>query len=171
MALPQLPDLASLARMDERLREVPTDRPAVETALAEAERRLAAGETAALHTYAGQAARLLGRNESAISHLSRALDLEPSPQARIRLGEAYRCADRPDDALSELTAALAGARETPYEDFALQHLGKALLDAGRGREAVEVLAAALELRRAKGDPLLVESTERALARANELLRS
>ena len=167
--MPQLPDLASLARQDERLRDVAIDRPAVERALAEAERRLAAGETTLLHTYAGQAARLLGRNESAISHLSRALDLEPSPQARIRLGEAYRCADRYDEAFAELATALSEARDTPHEDFALQHLGKALLDSGRAREAVEALAAALELRRAKGDPDLIESTERALARAHERL--
>jgi tetratricopeptide (TPR) repeat protein len=158
----QLPDLTSLARQDEQLRDVATDRQAVEAALTEAERGLAAGETAALHTYAGQAARLLGRNESAIAHLSSALELHPTPQARIRLGEAYRCADRPDDAIAELTAALADARKTPYEDFALQHLGKALLDAGRAQEAVEAVTAALELRRAKGDPALIDSTERAL---------
>jgi HTH-type transcriptional regulator, pleiotropic regulator of extracellular virulence genes len=159
----QLPDLTALARMDERLREVATDTAAVESALAEAERQLAGGEKAALHTYAGQAARLLGAHDAAIAHLSRALELEPSPQARIRLGEAYRCADRTDDAIAELSTALTDARGTAYEDFALQHLGKALLDAGRTGDARAALTAALELRRAKGDAALIESTERALA--------
>ncbi|MDX6480786.1 MAG: hypothetical protein QOG85_1296, partial [Gaiellaceae bacterium] len=66
----QLPDLTSLGVQDERLRDVATDRSAVEAALAQAERRIAAGDTAELHTYAGQAARLLDRPELAISHLS-----------------------------------------------------------------------------------------------------
>lgn len=155
--------------MDERLREVATDREAVAQARDEAERRLTEAESVELHTYAGQAARLLGEHESAIAHLSRALELEPSPQARIRLGEALRCADRADDAIAELAAALSEAKGTPYEDFALQHLGKALLDADRPREAVDALTAALELRRSKRDAELIESTEAALARANALL--
>jgi kanamycin kinase len=156
--------------MDDRLREVAGDREAVEAALDEAEQRLAGGETAELHVYAGQAARLLSRHETAIAHLIRAFELEPSPQARIRLGEAYRCADRVDQALTELTTALAESRQTALEHFALQHLGKALADAGRTEEAVEALERALALRREKGDAELVESTERALERAAELLR-
>jgi tetratricopeptide (TPR) repeat protein len=73
---------------------------------------LADGETAGLHTYAGQAARLLGRHELSVRHLSRALELTPSPRARIRLGETYRCADRLDDAERELRAALTAADGT-----------------------------------------------------------
>jgi tetratricopeptide (TPR) repeat protein len=165
-----LPPLGPLVRMDERLREVARDEPAVEAALDVAERRLAAGETAELHAYAGQAARVLHRHEAAIAHLTRALELEPSPRARIRLGEAYRCADRLDEASAELETALAESRQTPLEDFALQHLGKALTDAGRGQAAVDALERALRLRRAKGDPALVESTERALERAAALVR-
>ncbi|HEY7420988.1 MAG TPA: tetratricopeptide repeat protein [Gaiellaceae bacterium] len=156
--------------MDDRLRQVAIDRAPVEAALAEAERRLAVGETAQLRQYAGQAARLLCRNDPAIEHLSRAFELEPSPPARIRLGEAYRCADRLGEALTTLTEALAESRQTPFEDFALQHLGKALTDAGRADEAVDTLERALALRREKGDPALVESSERALERAPALLR-
>ena len=166
----ELPALDSLAGMDARLRQVALDPERVERALVEAERRLAAGESAELHEYAGQAARLLGRDEAAIAHLGRALELRPSPQARIRLGEAYRCADRLDEALAELATALAESRQTPLEDFALQHLGKALTDAGRAREAVEALEHALRLRRTKGDSALVESTEQALERAVALVR-
>ena len=155
--------------MDDRLRQVANDRAAVDAALGEAERRLATGETAELHEYAGQAARLLGLDEAAIAHLSRALELDPSPQARIRLGEAYRCADRLDEALAELEAALAESRQGPLEDFVLQHLGKALADAGRAAEGIAVLEHALVLRREKDEPALIESTEQALERAISLL--
>jgi kanamycin kinase len=150
--------------MGDDLRETAADPDVVAEALSEAERRLAAGETAELQSYAGQAARLLGDHELAIRHLSRALELAPSPRARIRLGEAYRCADRLPAAERELRAALSESEGTPDEHYALQHLGKALADAGRPVDAEDALARALALRRAGGDEELVASTEAALAR-------
>lgn len=160
-----LPDLGGLVRLDERLREVPVDRLAVEAALRDAKRmgRL---------TYAGNAARILGRTEESIALLLEALDAAEGDlvvAAHIRLGEAYRCADRPDEAVRELEYALAEARRSgAYVDFALQHLGKALIDAGSSERAVIVLEEALALRRERGEAELVESTQLALARARAL---
>jgi Flp pilus assembly protein TadD len=60
--------------------------------------------------------------------------------------------------------ALAPARRAAPDrvDFALQHYGKHLIDAGRIDEAVACLREALRLRQTKGDPALVESTRNAL---------
>lgn len=168
-----LPDLGALVRCDERLREVAVDPIAVEGALKEATRALEAAEDPAerlrLLTYAGNAARILGRADESIALSRLALDAADGDRAiaaRIRLGEAYRCADRPGEAVAELKAALDDARRAgTHVDFALQHLGKALLDAGEPARAVSVLEEALELRRRRGDAALVESTERALAKA------
>lgn len=168
-----LPDLARLVRFDERLREVPTDSVAVEAALGEATRALDTArepeDRLRLLTYAGKAARVLGRTDESIEYLQAAFDTadgERAVGAQIRLGEAYRCADRHDEAVRILEEALLAARGSgAYLDFALQHLGKALVDAGRPALAVAPLEEALELRRKGGDAELIESTERALARA------
>ena len=170
-----LPDLDALADWDERLRQVAREPVAVERAI-----ELARGllditsdprEQSRVHGYLGNAARLLGRDSDAVLALQRSLDLaialddaELATVATIRLAEAHRCFDRLDVAEGLLHSALeTGERR----DFALQHLGKTLLDAGRPGEAVEALEEALELRRAAGDRALVTSTERALALARE----
>ena len=71
--------------------------------------------------------------------------------------------------MGELEQALVDARRSEVHiDFALQHLGKALVDAGRPARAATLLEEALELRRERGDAQLIESTEFALARAREL---
>ena len=62
-------------------------------------------------------------------------------------------------------AALARVEAPELEDFALQHLGKCLVDAGRAPEGVEQLERALALRLRKGDATLIASTAEALARA------
>lgn len=150
--------------MGDDLRETARDRAAVAGALAEAERRLSESETAELHAYAGQAARLLGDGERAIRHLSRVVALAPSARARVRLGEAYRCADRLSEAESELRGALRQSQTADDEHYALQHLGKTLADAGRREEAAAALERALALRQAAGDAGLVASTQAALDR-------
>jgi len=168
-----LPDLGPLVRFDERLREVAVDASAVEAALKEAVSALEAAEEPdqrlSLLTYAGNAARILGRADESIALFRQALesaDGERGVAARIRLGEAYRCADRPVAAVAELEQALDSARRAgTLVDFALQHLGKALLDAGEQARAVTLLEEALELRRRRGDAELIESTECALATA------
>jgi kanamycin kinase len=50
--------------------------------------------------------------------------------------------------------------------FALQHLGKALCDAGRADEAIPRLEEALSLRERTGDAALIASTRQALAWAS-----
>ena len=166
-----LPDLDALARFDDRLRAVADDPAAVRRALAEARARIGdGGDPARLLGYAGNALRLLGEHEEAVAAHREALAAAPAGRAglaaRIRLGESLRCADDFAGAERELRAALeqAGAA-SPLRHFALQHLGKTLVDAGRREEAATVLAEALALREAKGDAALVESTRAALERA------
>jgi tetratricopeptide (TPR) repeat protein len=127
-----------------------------------------------LHGYLGNAARLLGRDEEAIRELGRSLELADElddaralTTAAIRLGEAHRCFDRLAEAEAWLRPAVEGPRD--LRDFALQHLGKTLLDAGRTDEALQALEAALELRLAKGDASLAASTQQALALARASL--
>jgi tetratricopeptide (TPR) repeat protein len=171
-----LPDLSARCGWDERLRQVPDDPGSVERAIASARAELAATadsrERCRLHGYPGNAARLLGRDEEAVAELGESLalaeelgDEQAAATARTRLGEAHRCFDRLDEAEACLRVALDGPADV--QDFALQHLGKTLLDAGRTAEAGQALEAALERRRAKGDPALVASTEQALALARE----
>jgi len=172
-----LPDLDALATWDERLRQVarPADAAAVATAAADAE-ALATGagsdeEKRRLLAYAGAAYRMLGRGDDAVRCLraSRELaagDLRFELVALIRLGEAERCRDRFGDAEALLRDAVTRARDIgAYEDFALQHLGKCLVDSGAADEAVPVLERALALRLERGDAELVDSGRRALALA------
>ncbi len=184
-----LPDLGTFATYGADLRQVPTDVAAIEAALGAARERLeqarAAGDQPAalsLHGYDGNGLRILGRHDQAIAHQERAVALAGTlnrPKAQvvslIRLGETHRNADNyPEarrcfgDALDRIRANRAelGA----YEDFALQHLGKCLTDAGRAIEAIPCLEEALALRRTKGDPELIASTEAALTWAREAAR-
>jgi tetratricopeptide (TPR) repeat protein len=119
--VPELPDLSSHGAFDERLRELAGDPAAVERALAAGRRALAGAteprEEVRLHGYVGNALRLLGRHEEAVAAQTRALALAEELGdrrgvlvARIRLGEALRCADELERAEAELRAALAEAR-------------------------------------------------------------
>ncbi|MBD0329460.1 MAG: hypothetical protein ICV64_05080 [Thermoleophilia bacterium] len=175
---PALPDLEALSELDERLRARPTDARAVRDALARAETALAAarrgGDRRAeqrLLGYVGNARRLLGHHEAAVADLreSRRLaerlgDQRAAVVALARLGEALRCADRSEEAVRTLRRAEreAAASAAELRHFALQHLGKALLDAGDDAGARACLGEALALRRARGDAELVASTEAAL---------
>lgn len=58
-----------------------------------------------------------------------------------------------------------------YEDFALQHLGKCLVEMGRVDEAIACFDRALVLRWMKADPALIASTEQALHAAAALAGS
>ncbi len=177
--MPELPDLKPHGVFDERLREVASEPAAVERALAAGRRALTEAteprEESRLLGYVGNALRMLGRHDEAVAAQARALalaeelgDARGVVVARIRLGEALRCADELERAEAELRTALAAARMQPelaLTDFALQHLGKTLLDTGRAGEAEPLLAEALALRQEKGDAALVESTRLALDRA------
>ena len=169
-----LPDLGELGDWDERLRQVPTDGEAVADAIELARAELGATtdlcEQCRLHGYLGNAARLLGREDEALRELRRSLELadrlgdeRSRTVAAVRIGEAQRCFDHLDEAEATLRDALEGAPELRH--FALQHLGKTLLDLGRTGEALEALQSALELRLAVGDESLVASTRLALEHA------
>jgi len=179
---PELPDLTRFTAFDDRLRSVAVDSTAVEAALTAAMVALARtdddGERSRLLGYIGNAERLLGRHADAIAHLLESVETAQPGATRtravalIRLGEAYRCADRPAESEKRLREALdvidADADSNDLRDFALQHLGKSMVDAGRAYEALPLLEEALELRKAKGAPDLVASTALALERAREV---
>jgi len=184
-ALTDLPDLSAFTAFDERLREVPADRPAIAAAAraalaALAEARAAEDRAAVLRLlgYLGEARRVLGQHDGAVAALEEALALAGElGEARAEVANAIRLAEahkyRGDLELAEtmLRDILARVRAegmTRYEDFALQHLGKCRLDQGDAVEAMAYLEAALALRREKGDPGLIASTEQALARARRM---
>jgi HTH-type transcriptional regulator, pleiotropic regulator of extracellular virulence genes len=176
-----LPDLEGLSVYDERLRAVagdpaPVERAAqsAEAALLEARGRVDVRAEIRLLGYLGNARRMLGDVDGAVACLRRSLGLAESGGferaavvALIRLGEAHRCADEFARAEEVIAAALARAPRD-LRDFALQHLGKCLLDAGHVERAEAVLEEALALRREKGDAELIRSTAAALARARAL---
>ncbi len=177
MSDPALPDLADLGVFDERLRQVAADPARVEQALARASTALAATNDAAdrvrLLAYIGNAERMLGRSEDAIAHLRESATTarkhghqRAHAIALIRIGEAYRRSDRLVESEEQLRAALTIVADVPLDglrDFALQHLGKCLVETGRSDEAVSVLEEALAIREEKGAADLIASTELALA--------
>ncbi|MGH3679376.1 MAG: hypothetical protein ACRDT2_03700 [Natronosporangium sp.] len=139
-----LPDLTSLIAFDDRLRMVPTDRAAL--ALAVDALREAAGRDRsdspgpAVLRRLGVGLIALGRAEQAIPVLGRAValavasaDRRAEVAARINLGDGHRYAGDAMAAQEQYGLALELARSSVPElvDFALQHLGKALLEYGR----------------------------------------
>lgn len=92
----------------------------------------------------------------------------------IRLATARQYQGQHADAEAIFRAALALAQSgdaADYEDFALQHLGKCLVEMGRIDEAVECFDRALVLRWMKADADLIASTEQALHTAQRLQES
>lgn len=177
----ELPDLARLVIFDEQLREVAADRQAVLAAAEAAAEALDrsderdADEKVRLLGYLANAERALGNYDRAASRLGECLAVaEQTGDERavtvtlIRLGEVFRSAERLVDAERYLRMALARSRGGSLEDFALQHLGKCLTDAGRLDDARGYLSEALRIREAKADPDLVSSTRAALERVDRL---
>jgi tetratricopeptide (TPR) repeat protein len=176
-----LPDLERLSRYDDRQRQEPADRPAVEGAAAIAAARLDTAQESgnpeavlSLLGYPGNARRLLGRTDEAAALLERAVDtarelgnVRALVANLIRLGEALRYGGQLEAAERHYRAALELVRAEPaalagYEDFALQHLGKCRLEQGDAARAIACFEQALALRHAKGAPDLIASTEAAL---------
>lgn len=90
----------------------------------------------------------------------------------IRLGEAYKYNNDHERALYLFHQAInkcdvhtEGAR---YLDFALQHKGKCLLELKKGKEAINCFENALRIRREKGEPSLIASTQSALDLARKI---
>jgi tetratricopeptide (TPR) repeat protein len=183
--VPALPNLEALSMMDERLRQVPRDNAAfgqvLQAGQAELDAARASGDPVRLRkalTWIGTARRIARQYDRAERDLGEALELaqasgDPAQAVgeMIRLAELERCRDDFTRSETMLRVALAVIRkggDARLEDFALQHLGKTLIDADRAGEAIVVLERALNLRQAKGDQSLIASTEEALARARRV---
>jgi tetratricopeptide (TPR) repeat protein len=93
--------------------------------------------------------------------------------ARIRLADVVALRGAPREAASQLEDLLDHRRDEVEQhgllDFVHQHLGKALLEAGEPRRAVEHLEQAHQLRTASGDLELLDSTTAALEAAKQQL--
>ncbi|MEV0292776.1 phosphotransferase [Nocardia sp. NPDC050710] len=117
---------------------------------------------------------LLGRYESALDHLDRALELVDTQSRRItvwiNLGDVHRYRGDAATATVLFRRAVDAARATAPEvlSFAVQHLGKALAEQGDLDAARDLLREALHLRVGEGDPELIESTRVALETLDEL---
>lgn len=101
--------------------------------------------------------------------------MRPFVVSRLRLVQILQELGRVTDAVEEAQASLAVVRCEPdvsdLLDFALHHLGKALLEAGEADESIQVFSEALGLRREKGDEQLVRSTQMALDVAVQIRRA
>ncbi|SDI89727.1 tetratricopeptide repeat protein [Natribacillus halophilus] len=122
----------------------------------------------------GNLHRIYGQPQTAVYYLELGLDLAGDESkeiaANIRLGEALKYDHKHSEALAKFNEALAKCHEfglDKYEDFALQHKGKCLLELGRSAEALGCFKKALELRKTKGDSSLIKSTQQAIELVNE----
>lgn len=123
----------------------------------------------------GEAYRMLGDLAQAVPLLAEAVSLarrlgDPCRLAAnaIRLATADQYRNEHQAALPLFYEALTltrahPAEAGPYEDFALQHLGKCLVELGRFADARACFDQARTLRQAKGDPALRASTDEARA--------
>src|SRR3954452_5594413 len=91
---------------------------------------------------------------------------------RVRLATTCQYGGRHAEAEALFRVALDLTRAgeaADYEDFALQHLGKCLVEMGRVDEAIECFDRALVLRWMRADPKLIASTEATLHAASALM--
>ncbi|WP_371589131.1 hypothetical protein [Streptomyces virginiae] len=167
------------------LRMVPTDHNQLSAAVKElrAELRALPADTddsraRALARWIGIGLVSLGSYGDGSTFLRQALDLAAASgntraviAAELNLGDAYRYAGEAETADVLYRKALDTARSQHPElvDFALQHFGKHLMEQGDLVLAHAHLREAWQLRSAKGDTSLIESTQAALDRVNLLI--
>lgn len=100
-------------------------------------------------------------------------DERQSLVARIRLADVVALRGDPHEAAAQLNHLLDHRRVECEQhgllDFVHQHLGKALLEAGEPRRAIEHLEQARRLRTNTGDRALLDSTIAALEEAQQRL--
>ncbi|MGX2995600.1 tetratricopeptide repeat protein [Streptomyces sp. JNUCC 64] len=177
--------LQHLIAQDEALRMVPVDRARLSTAVARIREEfvtLAEGADAAgarsLARWTGIGLLALGDYDDALRFLRRSLELaSASGNSRavvaneLNLGDAYRYVGQAHTAEALYRRALDSARDRHPDlvDFALQHLGKHLMEQGGLTSARAHFQEALRLRTAKGDTALIESTQAALDRVEQLI--
>ncbi|MEJ7838800.1 MAG: hypothetical protein WKF81_08285 [Thermomicrobiales bacterium] len=174
-----LPDLQPMTMMDDRLRQIPIDRDrfelAMETWRRELERARTSGDRRRLRTVLanlGSGYRILGDFERADTCLIEARRLASADgstvatiAADIRLAELDRCHNRYAEAEQRLRSVIDRievSESDQFLDFALQHLGKVLIDSGQFDDAQQTLERSLLLRKAIQDPELIASTLQAL---------
>ncbi|MFG2999771.1 tetratricopeptide repeat protein [Streptomyces sp. NPDC048340] len=172
--------LQHLITHGENLRMAPVDREKLTTAVHNLREELQAlpedadpSRARVLARWTGVGLLTLGDYDDARTFLRRALDVATATgdtraviATELNLGDAYRYAGDAEAAGAIYRSALDTARTQHPElaDFALQHLGKYLLEQGDLIQARAHLREALHLRQAKGDAGLVESTQAALDR-------
>ncbi|MFD8245267.1 APH(3') family aminoglycoside O-phosphotransferase [Nocardia sp. NPDC059691] len=158
-----------LYRFDERQRMIPHDPERLAVRVAQAR-----PDDFASYRQTGIELMLLGRYDEALDHLDRALELVDTERRRItvwiNLGDVYRYRGDAGTAETLYRRAVEHARVAAPEvlSFAVQHLGKALAERNHLAEARELLAEAMRLRVAEGDPEEIEATRTALDTLGEL---
>lgn len=158
-----------LYRFDERQRMIPHDPQRLAARVAQAR-----PDDFASFRQTGIELMLLGRYDEALDHLDRALELVDTEPRRIsvwiNLGDVYRYRGDADTAETLYRRAVEHARVAAPEvlSSAVQHLGKALAERNQLAEAHALLAEAMRLRVAEGDPEEIEATRAALDTLGEL---
>jgi tetratricopeptide (TPR) repeat protein len=182
----KLPDISDATTFDDNLREVPRWPERIAYAIRRGRKQLQqardeSNETQILRTlgYLTDACRVSGELDAAVAYGQEALERSRTAGNRnaevanlIRLGEAHKYRDEHAIAEPLFREALAQTSEGDAQalrDFALQHLGKCLLETGHYSEAIAHLEEALALRQAKQNQSLVDSTQQALALARTRL--
>jgi tetratricopeptide (TPR) repeat protein len=179
----KLPNLAHYMQYNPThfLREQPVDEEELKAVLEEAntylrqvlqEPKLDPQVLIYLYSYLGNGYRVLYQTSKAVQYLEKALeltkkeeDLKGELRALIRLGEAFKYDERHEAALACFGQALAISSYKDlehYRDYALQHMGKCLLELGEYENALLRFDEALELRKKKGNQSLVLATETAI---------
>jgi tetratricopeptide (TPR) repeat protein len=177
--------LQHLITQDEDLRMVPTDHDQLTTAVEKIREELQAlpegadiARARVLARWTGIGLLSLGHHDDARAFLLQALDLATASgnsraviATELNLGDAYRYTGEAENADVLYRRALDDARGRHPElvDFALQHLGKHLMEQGSLTPARAHLQEALRLRTAKGDAGLIESTQAAVDRVELLI--
>ncbi|HIW64055.1 MAG TPA: hypothetical protein H9881_16490 [Candidatus Stackebrandtia excrementipullorum] len=160
-------DIGDLITYDDRQRMVPSD---IEEMRAAVDGN-ARGDTYRQLRSAGVGCITLGEYDRAFHLFERARELADSDGRHLvldmNIADAHRYSGDPSKSERMLRDALNRARRSHPEmvSFALQHLGKCLIDRQRLDEAREVLTEALDLRIDDGDASLIASTRAALALA------
>lgn len=126
----------------------------------------------------GNLLRIMEKPQEAIYYLTWCLEYAVNEKNRkreivsnIRLGEAYKYNDQYERAFNCFDKALYLCETYQihdYEDFALQHKGKCLMEMKMFPEAKACFERALEIRKKKGHQFLIDSTEQAIEFVREL---
>ncbi len=131
-----------------------------------------------LYGMIGNLLRILEKPEEAIYYLTWCLEHAANEHnhtreivSSIRLGEAYKYNAQYERAFNFFDKALylcETYKIDNYEDFALQHKGKCLMELEKFSEAEDCFQRALGIRKKKGNQSLIDSTQQAIDLVKEL---